>query len=166
MRFCGRSAICNRTGLGQKMALNLGLMAGLICFTSAGLDLPASAQYRTAVDDLRLQAVRSQHLQVSGKESVEVRFSTLSVESALLHYLKLTQGQEWELTFPTGLEAEAWLKALENTPDKVFMLNLYHKQSKVNYSLTIGKLSLASHPQARSIITIYKMRRPFGRRGG
>jgi hypothetical protein len=125
--------------------------------------LAAAAQQRTGLDDLLLPQSQERRLVYRKGKPVHLLLSQRSVEEVLLHYLKLSRGPDWKLTFPSQAESTAWLEALKKTREsKVFMLNLYHLKSKVNYSLTIGELENTRALSARSIITIYSMQGPFG----
>lgn len=125
--------------------------------------LAAAAQQRTGLDDLLLPQSQERRLVYRKGKPVHLLLSQRSVEEVLLHYLKLSRGPDWKLTFPSQAESAAWLEALKKTREsKVFMLNLYHLKSKVNYSLTIGELENTRALSAQSIITIYSMQGPFG----
>lgn len=109
------------------------------------------------------QTTRREWIYQQGKK-VWLQLSPQPVEQVLLHYLAISRKPGWQLTFPAEAEAAAWLEALERSHEsKVFMLNLYHLKSKVNYVLTVGELSDTRQFSARSIITIYSRQRPFGR---
>ena len=124
----------------------------------------AGAQQRPPLDELILPGTQQRRLVYQGGKAVHVLLSTQPVEKTLLHYLSISRQAGWRLDFPAEAEAIAWLAALEKTgKSKVFMLNLYHLKSKINYTLTIGAVSDTRALSARSIITIYSMQRPFGR---
>ncbi len=124
----------------------------------------AWGQQRTALDELRQPGAQEAKLVYSKGQPVYVLLSTQPVEQTLLQYLRLSRQPGWKLTFPAEAEAITWLSALEKTgKSKVFMLNLYHLKTKVNYVLTIGSVSDTRAVSARSIITIYSMQRPFGK---
>lgn len=140
----------------------------LLGFLGLGVAGPVRAQYRTPLDDLLYPGAVSHDWGESGSEPVHLLFSKAQTEQVLLYYLAVSRQADWRLTYPSEWEARAWLDGLEKTrKSPVFMLNLYHLKSKVNYNLTIGPVSGTSPVSARSIITIYSTRRPFdGRQGG
>ena len=141
---------------------------GLIVSLCASLFWPGICfgQQREAIDDLFYPQAKARSMRYAEQQIVYVQLSEADLKTVLLHYLKIGQAADWELIFPTALEAEVWLKSLGKHESPVFMLSLYNLKSKVNFSLTLGGVEKTSASQARSIITIYKMRHSFGRRGG
>lgn len=113
---------------------------------------------------LLLPDSRRGELTYSQGRAVWIQLNPQRVEQVLLAYLRLSRQPDWRLTYPAEAEAVSWLAALKKSGEsKVFMLNLYHLKTKVNYVLTIGEISDTSQISARTIITIYSMNRPFGR---
>ncbi len=140
----------------------------LLAMTSICLLWPAAslAQQREALDDLLYPQAKTRTIAYPQQQQVYVQLSESELKTVLLHYLKLGQAADWKIVFPTALEAEVWLQSLDRRKAPVFMLSLYNLKSKVNFNLTLGTVEKTSASKARSIITIYKMRHSFGRRGG
>ena len=128
----------------------------------------ADAQHRTALDELFYPNTELKVLTYTPENKVYIQLVEASVDQLLLHYLSLSTGADWQLVFPSDMEAKAWLQGLKKSgKPPVFMLDLYHLKSKVNYNLTIGANSGTRQSKAQSIITIYSTRRSFAeRRGG
>lgn len=128
----------------------------------------ALAQQRSPAEGLLYPAAPVRQLQYSGGQTVYAQYVQLPVEQVLLHFLRQAREPAWQLTFPDALEAEAWLRALQQTPQKppVFILNLYHPKTDVNVHLTIGGAPGTSPSQPRSIITVYSTKHPLGGRQG
>lgn len=132
------------------------------------LHLPAQAQQRNMsaepLDQLTLPQSLQKRLVYQQGKAVWVLLNPRPVEQVLLEYLRISRQPDWKLTFPSADEAASWIEALKKSREsKVFMLNLYHLKTKVNYVLTLGALSDTRLKSARSIITIYSTDRPFGR---
>ncbi|HEY9842844.1 MAG TPA: hypothetical protein V6D23_20425 [Candidatus Obscuribacterales bacterium] len=124
---------------------------------------PALAQWREPIDDLLLPDAQQRRLVYRDGKPVWLLLSSRSVEQSLLEYLRLSRQPGWKLTFPDETEARAWLEGLRTSHEsKVFMLNLYHSKTKLNYVLTVGALSDTRLFSARSIITIYSTQHAFG----
>jgi len=128
----------------------------------------AYAQYRTALDELFYPETPLKEMVYSPEHKVYLQFAKGSVAEVLLFYLNLSTQTDWQLLFPSDLEAQVWLTGLEKSKKSpVFMLDLYHIKSKVNYNLTIGPNSGTRQSDAQSIITIYSTgRSSIGRQGG
>lgn len=127
------------------------------------LDLGAQAQQRTALDELFYPHAQQEQMVYSSEQKVYVQFSDASVAQILSFYLRLSRQPDWQLIFPSEIEARAWLAGLGKSGEPpVFMLNLYHLKSKVNYNLTIGAYPGTRELAAQSIITLYSTRHPFG----
>lgn len=140
------------------------MRALIFCLLLFALVSPARAQQRQPLDDLVLPQSQQQRLIYNKGKPVWVLLNARPVEGVLLDYLRISRQPDWKLTFPAEAEAITWLEALKkNGGSKVFMLNLYHLKTKVNYVLTIGEVSDTRVLSAHSIITIYSMQRPFGR---
>lgn len=141
--------------------VSLAALGAVLLLPSAGL-----AQQREALDALFYPQAATRAITYPKQQQVYVQLSESELKTVLLHYLKLGKSADWQMRFPTGLEAEIWLKSLDKRESPVFMLSLYNLKSKINFNLTLGAIEKTSVSKARSIITIYKMRHSFGRRGG
>ncbi|PKL79613.1 MAG: hypothetical protein CVV27_01535 [Candidatus Melainabacteria bacterium HGW-Melainabacteria-1] len=144
------------------------LILTLILLLIPGLSLewarPVHAQHKTPLDELLLADSLKQRLVYRKGQPVWLLLSQHPVEQVLLKYLSLSRSPGWQLTFPAEAEALAWLNGLNKSAEsKVFMLNLYHSKTKINYVLTVGEVLDTRAFSARSIITISSMQRPFGR---
>lgn len=139
----------------------------LSCVLILLLSGQAFAQYRTALDALFYPEAQQQVLTYAPENKVHIQFTRDSVEQVLLFYLKLSSRPDWQLIFPSEMEAKAWLQGLKKSGGSpVFMLDLYNSKSKVNYNLTIGAYSGTRQAKAQSIITIYSTRRSISERQG
>lgn len=145
------------------MSLRQWLIAGLL---GGGLLQPGSGvPLATPLDRLFLPEAPRRTLS-TGKRPVYVQISPWPCEVVLQHYLRLLQGTDWQLVFPTRSEAEVWLQAQQSSGlPPVYLLALAHTKTKFNAYLTIGALSETSGQKGRTIITIYTSPQAFGRFG-
>ncbi len=128
------------------------------------------AQRKTPLDDLFLPHHTPRRM-AHGKNYSWVILSEQPLEQVMKYYLNLCTPTpkgpaHWQLTAPDLLTATAWIGALSQTPSKKtgnFILNLHHKQTKLNFSLTLGVASFTRDTPIRSIITLYAVPE---RRGG
>jgi len=150
----------------QAFGLGRSLLSACLFWQLSGA--AAWAQHASPLDELFYPGASQQRLTYSQGQTVHAQISPHTVQTVLLHYLKLSRQTPWQLTFPSGLEAQAWLAGLAKNPSEepVFMLSLYNTKSDINFNLTIGGLPNTSPTRARSIITLYSTRRPFGGRQG
>ena len=126
------------------------------------------AQQRQPLDALFLPEHTPRILK-HGKNQSWVMLSKKPLDANLNYYLKLCTPQQekpaqWLLTYPDLRTASAWVNALytptsdkklANAPKANFILNLHHKQTGLNFNLTLGEVTLTTHPLIRSIITVY-----------
>ncbi|MGV3522844.1 MAG: hypothetical protein ACO1RX_01390 [Candidatus Sericytochromatia bacterium] len=136
----------------------------LILLLSACFSLPVWAQQWSALTDILYPGTVAQSLHYPKGKTVYLQLVAQPVEKVLFHYLRLARQPEWRLDFPSEQEAQAWLRGLEATGEtRVFMLNLYHRKTKINFSLTLGEREDTRDSRPQSIITVYGQQRPFGR---
>jgi hypothetical protein len=152
----------------QNKTMKTSVLLPLLALCWLTLTPGSLAQQRPVSERLLYPAAPVRQLHYSGGQTVYAQYLELPVEQVLLHYLRKAREPGWRLTFPDALEAEAWLRALQQRPQEppVFVLNLYHPKTDVNVHLTIGGLPGTSPSRGRSIITLYSTKHPLGGRQG
>ena len=131
------------------------LSASLLLLTAT----PASVLY---LEPLLLPKTPFKTLRSGSRHEVCIQLSPLPPEQVVRHFLKLSQQPGWQLAFPTGLEAERWLQALQKSADPpVLMLGLSH--GSVNTLITIGVVKTTREAGKRTIITLDLAPTAFGR---
>lgn len=145
------------------MLLRQWILAGLV--GSGLLQITDHGPWATPLDRLFLPETPWRSLD-TGKRPVYIQISSWSCDAVLQYYLRLLEGGDWQLIFPSRLEAEVWLQAQQKTGQPpVYWLSLKHRKTKFNAHLTIGALHETSAHKGRTIITIYTSSEPFGRVG-
>ena len=131
------------------------LSAKLLLLTA----IPASLLY---LEPFLLPNTPFKTLRSGSRHEVCIQLSPLPPEQIVQHFLKLSQQPGWQLTFPTALEAERWLQALQKSAEPpVLMLGL--SRGSLNTLITIGVVKTTREARKKTIITLDLAPTAFGR---